>query len=219
MEIIMANTVIFDLDGTITDPAKGITGSINYALKNLRHMEHPEKDLRKYIGPHLDTTFGELMGTADETMLARATELFREMYVRIGYTENKIYDGIREVLGRLQTEGSTLCVVTMKLRDIAMKVLEFLEIESLFAQVHGCDLNQSKPDLLRGILIDDDLGGQPAVMIGDRGTDFVAAASASIPSIAVGWGYGTEDELSMATYIVETPTELPAAILKATRQY
>jgi phosphoglycolate phosphatase len=212
-------TIIFDLDGTIADPAKGITGSINFALKNLGRQEHPEKDLHKYIGPHLDTTFGELLKTADKTMLARATELFRERYVRIGYTENRIYDGIREVLGRLLKEGSTLCIVTMKRKDIAEKVLEFLEIKTAFAQVHGCGLNQSKPDLLRGILLDDNLGGQPAVMIGDRGTDFVAAASVSISSIAVGWGYGTEDELSMATYIVEMPSQLPTAIVKATRQY
>ena len=150
----MPKTVIFDLDGTIADPAKGITGSINFALKNLGRQEHPDRDLRKYIGPHLDITFGELLGTADAAVLARATELFRERYIAIGYTENRLYDGIREVLSLLLEEDSALCVVTLKREDIAMKVLEFLEIEKFFEQVHGCGLNQSKPDLLRGILLD-----------------------------------------------------------------
>lgn len=206
------NTVIFDLDGTISDPAEGITRSINHALVELGHEAHPEKDLQKYIGPHLNITFSELLGTRDEAMLARAIELYRERYIPVGYRENRLYDGMRDVLSELHAEGSALCVVTFKRRDIASKVLEFLGVDTLFAQVHGCDLHRSKSGLLRDILSDTELVGRPMVMIGDRDTDFHASAEVNMPSIAVRWGYGTEDELAMATDVVGTPSELPDAI-------
>jgi phosphoglycolate phosphatase len=206
------NTVIFDLDGTITDPAAGITRSINHALVELGHEAYQEKDLQKYIGPHLNITFSELMGTTDEATISRAIELYRERYVPVGYRENRLYDGIREVLARLLADNSILCIVTTKRKDIAEKVLEFLRVDTFFAQVHGCDLHRSKSDLLRKILSDDSLAKRPMVMIGDRATDFWAAAEVGMPSIAVRWGYGTDNELAMATDVVETPSELPRAI-------
>ncbi len=208
------NAVIFDLDGTIADPAEGITRSINYALVELGHEAHPEEDLQKYIGPHLNITFSELMGTTDKATLVRAIELFRERYIPVGYRENRLYDGIQDVLARLLADGSTLCIATTKRKDIAVKVLEFLGVDTLFSQVHGCGLHRSKSDLLRDILSDDALPEQPAVMIGDRDTDFLAAAAASIPSIGVRWGYGTDNELALATTVVETPSKLPEAIAR-----
>jgi len=206
------NTVIFDLDGTITDPAEGITRSINHALVELGHAAHPEKDLEKYIGPQLNITFSELMGTTDEVRLARAIELYRERYIPIGYRDNRLYNGIYKVLFRLLAGGSSLCIATTKRKDIAIKVLEFLGVVSFFTQVHGCGLHRSKSDLLRDILSDDVLAARPTVMIGDRDTDFRAAAAVGMPSIGVRWGYGTDEELAMATHVVETPSELPEAI-------
>jgi phosphoglycolate phosphatase len=87
-------TVIFDLDGTIADPAEGITRSINHALEELGHTPHPRADLLKYIGPHLSTTFSELLGTRDEATLARAIELYRERYIPVGYRENRFYQSM-----------------------------------------------------------------------------------------------------------------------------
>jgi phosphoglycolate phosphatase len=206
------NTVIFDLDGTITDPAEGITRSINHALVELGYAARPERDLEKYIGPQLRIIFSELMGTTNETRLARAIELYRERYIPIGYRENRLYDGIHKVLSRLIAGGSSLYIATAKRKDIAVKVLEYLNVGTFFAQVHGCDLHRPKSDLLGDILLDDALATQPTVMIGDRDTDFRAAAAVGMPSIGVRWGYGTDAELAMATYVVETPSELPEAI-------
>ncbi len=211
------NTVIFDLDGTLTDPAEGITRSINYALVELGHEACAENDLQKYIGPHLNTTFSELMGTTDEATLARAVELYRERYIPVGYRENRLYDGVQDVLAGLLADGSTLCIATTKRKDIAVKVLEYLGVDGFFAQVHGCDLYRSKSDLLRDILSEGELAHRPTVMIGDRDTDFQAAVAAGIPSIAVRWGYGTDDELAMATEVVDTPSELPEAIERTAR--
>jgi len=208
------NTVIFDLDGTISDPAEGITRSINHALVELGYNAHPEEELLRYIGPHLNITFSELTGIRDKTTLSRAIELYRERYIPIGFRENHLYDGIPEVLSQLVSCGSTLCIATTKRKDIASKVLKFLEIDTYFTQVHGCDLHRSKADLLRNILSDATLGKRPMVMIGDRDTDFIAASEVNMPSIAVRWGYGEEKEFAMATDVVEKPAELPEAIMK-----
>jgi phosphoglycolate phosphatase len=212
------NTVIFDLDGTITDPADGITRSINHALIALGYAPQPESDLKKYIGPHLNITFSELMQTTDAVTLARAVELYRERYIPIGYRENCLYDGIQEVLSQLIENGSSLCIATTKRKDIAVSVLEFLGIETFFIQVHGCDLHRTKSDLLRDIMSESALSKQPMVMIGDRDTDFLAASEVNMPSIAVRWGYGHEKELKLATDIVNKPGELPNVIMRNAQQ-
>jgi len=174
------NTIIFDLDGTISDPAEGITRSINHALAELGHRTHPEKTLLKYIGPRLNITFSELAGIEDKETLARAIELYRERYIPIGYKENHLYDGIVDVLSSLASSGCFLCIATTKRKDIACKVLEFLKVDQYFNQVHGCDLHRTKSDLLRDILSDSTLGKRPMVMIGDRDTDFLAVAERGI---------------------------------------
>ncbi len=212
------NTVIFDLDGTITDPAEGITRSINHALAELGYPTHPETDLQKYIGPHLNITFSELMGTSDESTMARAIELYRERYIPVGYKENRLYDGIKEVLSRLCDDGSFLCVATTKRQDIAQSVLDFLGVNTFFTQVYGCDLHRTKLDLLRDILSDAVLSEHPMVMIGDRATDFDAATEVGMPSIAVRWGYGTKDELAKATTVAESTTDLPNIIERTAQQ-
>ena len=206
------NTVIFDLDGTISDSAEGIVRSINHALVGLGHEAYPETDFHKYIGPDLHTAFSELTGTTDEATLSRAIELYRERYMSVGYRENRLYDGMREILVRLLADGAALYIATAKRTDIAVKVLEFLGVDTLFARVHGCDLHRPKSHLLRDILSDQGLAKRPTVMIGDRATDFQAAAAVGMPSIAVRWGCGTDDELAAATDVVTIPSELPEAI-------
>ncbi len=152
------NTVVFDLDGTISDPAEGITRSINHALVELGYKAHPEEDLLRYIGPHLKITFAELAGIKDEEELSRAIELYRERYIPMGYKENHLYDGMDETISGLVSSGSSLCIATTKRKDIASKVLEFLKVDRFFTQVHGCDVHRAKADLLREIISDPSLG-------------------------------------------------------------
>ncbi len=211
-------TVIFDLDGTISDPAKGITRSINHALVELGHKAHPEDALLQYIGPPLATTFSELAGITNEAALAHAIELYRERYIPIGYKENHIYDDMKHILSTLASKGYALCIATSKRRDIAIKVLEFLNIDAYFTQIHGCDVDRSKSDLLREILSDPILGNNALVMIGDRDIDFLAAAEVNMPSIAVRWGYGNDREFELATETVSNPLDLPNAIERIAQQ-
>ena len=210
-------TIIFDLDGTVTDPAAGITGSINHALVKLGHPEIPLAALEKYIGPPLESAFAELLGITDDDVLAEAVALYRERFMSVGYRENLVYEGMKEILEQISEDGSALYIATAKRQDIAVQVLQHLGLEKWFSQVHGCDLGRSKADLLRDILSDDRPTGMPAVMIGDRVTDFEAAAEVGMPSIGVRWGYGSEEELASATEVASVPDDLPAAIARTAR--
>jgi len=207
------NTVIFDLDGTITDPAEGIVQSFNYTLSELGFNPRPREELLEFIGPPLNVSFYKLAGINDKTTLSRAVELFRGRIFSVAYAQNQIYDGISEVLSQLHAGGSRLCIATQKRQDIAVKVAEFLHIKHFFTQILGCDLLQPKSELLRDILSDNILGSRPIVMIGDRATDYIAASEVNMPSIAVRWGYGDESEYALATDVVDRPEDLPLSIL------
>jgi phosphoglycolate phosphatase len=208
------NTVIFDLDGTLTDSAEGIIKSINYALPKLGFKEQKREDLLQYIGPPLNITFERLTGIKDEEFLLRAVKIFRERYFTIGFKENVLYEGIRDVVKQLVNQGNILCIATTKRKDIAENVLRHFEIYEYFTQVHGSDIYRQKADLLMDMINDPLLNNRPMIMIGDRDTDFIAATEVGIPSIAVLWGYGNDDEFKIATAIVEKPEDLPDAIMK-----
>lgn len=205
-------TAIFDLDGTLSDSAEGIVKSINYALPKLGFNEQPKKDLLQYIGPHLNTIFKRLTGKKDEAFINDAITIFRERYFSTGYKENELYEGIRDVLELLTDRGDILCIATTKRTDIAENVLRYFEIDKYFTRIQGSDLYSQKADSLRSMINDPALNNRPMIMIGDRDSDFTAAGEAGIPSLAVRWGYGNEEELELASAIVETPEDLPEAI-------
>lgn len=207
-------TVIFDLDGTLSDSAEGIVKSINYALPKLGFNELPKEELLQYIGPPLNAIFERLTGNTDEEFLLKGVKIFRERYFSIGYKENVLYDGMKEALEQLAGRGDILCVATAKREDIARNVLEYFEIDKYFTQVHGSDLYRKKVDLLKDMINDSTLNHRPMIMIGDRDSDFMAASKAGMPSLGVTWGYGSEDELKLATAIVEKPEDLPDAIIQ-----
>ena len=206
------NTVIFDLDGTLSDSAEGIVKSINYALSKLGVKEQPVEDLLQYIGPPLNIIIERLTGKNDEEFLLKGIKFFRERYFSIGYMENVLYEGIAETLKQLVDRGDILCVATAKRQDIAENVLKYFEIDKYFTQVHGSDLYRKKADILRDMINDSTLNDRPMIMIGDRDSDFRAAGEVGMTSLAVRWGYGNEEELTLATAIVEKPEDLPEAI-------
>ena len=206
------NTVIFDLDGTLSDSAEGIVRSINYTLPKLGFDEQPKEELLQYIGPHLTIIFERLTGKKDEDFLLNAIKIFRERYFSIGYRENKLYEGIKDVLKLLINRGNILCIATTKRTDIAKNVLRYFDIDKYFNRIQGSDLYPRKADLLRGMIDDPAINNRPMIMIGDRDSDFMAAREAGMPSLGVRWGYGSEEELRLATAIVEKPEMLPEAI-------
>jgi phosphoglycolate phosphatase len=208
------HTVIFDLDGTLSDSAEGIIRSINYALPKLGFNEQKREDLLQYIGPPLNVTFERLTGIEDKEFLLNAVNIFRERYFTVGFKENVLYKGIRDVVKQLVNLGNILCIATTKRKDIAENVLRHFEIFEYFTQVHGSDIYRKKTDLLMDMINDPLLNNRPMIMIGDRDTDFIAAKEAGMPSIAVRWGYGNDDEFKLATAVVEKPNDLAEAIMR-----
>ncbi len=200
--------IAFDLDGTISDPALGITASINHALKTVGAVPHDQDRLTQYIGPPLDEIFSSLLSTKDTVIIESAVLAYRERYVSIGYTENVLYTGMRDLLSNLVQRGDKLYVATSKRPDIAKLVLEYFELTPYFLQILGCGRTRKKQELLRDIL--DIENASSLVMIGDRASDMNAGDAVDATCIGALWGYGSVKELqaSGAEVLFQHPLEI-----------
>ena len=190
--------VLFDLDGTLTDPKIGITKSIQYGLAKLGIQEDDLESLVPFIGAPLFTCLQERYAL-DETKVERIVEYYREYYSETGLYENYVYAGIPELLSRLCNNGKRLFVATLKPTVFAKKVLEYFRILDYFTSVSGSNLDVaglSKPEIVQNALLElPDIPREKVVMVGDRKHDVIAARSCGIHSIAVTYGYGTIEEL------------------------
>lgn len=200
--------IVFDLDGTISDPIVGISASINYALEKMGYPGKEQSALGAYIGPPLQETFTDLIGRDDEEMIRNAITFFRERYFSIGYRENVIYPGIREIFERLTADGHTLYIATSKKFELAKAVTEYFGITKYFEDILGCGLKRKKSELLSEIKQKDK--NAPLVMIGDRLHDMEAGKECHYYCIGVLWGYGSKEELleSGADVVCENPDEI-----------
>ena len=211
--------ILFDLDGTLTDPMEGITKSVQYALKKFNiEFENLEK-LTSFIGPPLKQGFMEQYGFSEEDAL-KAVELSREYFVPIGMYENQIYPGIREMLENLKEAGKTLLVATSKPVDFAEKILEHFGIEEYFEYVSGSSLTQertTKEEVIAHLLEEEQLVDMTElIMVGDRKYDILGAKEFGIKSVGVLYGYGSYGELKKAgaDYIVKSVSELEDLLLR-----
>lgn len=212
-------TILFDLDGTITDSAPGITNSVIYALKNYGIKETDYEKLCKFIGPPLVDSFQEYYGFSKEKAL-EAVEYYREYYSDKGIFENSVYDGFEEVARRLKERGKQLVVATSKPEPFAKRIMEHFGLATYFDCVAGMELDGrrgTKAEVIRYAL---DVCRVPdkgrALMVGDRKHDVIGARSAGIDCLGVLYGFGTREELECAgaDYIVETVGEIPDVIGK-----
>ena len=207
------NTVLFDLDGTLTDPAIGITNSAAYALEKWGIEVTDRTELYKFIGPPLLDSFVNYYGFSREDS-ERAVGYFREYFSTKGMFENSVYDGIPEVLCELRARGKKLIVATSKLEIFAKKILCHFGIDGYFDFVSGATLDSSrvkKADVIEYALKScgiDDISD--IVMIGDREFDVIGAIHFGMDSIGVTYGYGSREELvsAGATYIVDAPCQI-----------
>lgn len=205
--------ILFDLDGTLTDPKLGITKSVAYALDKMGIVNVDLESLRRFIGPPLQDSFMEYYGFSEEKS-KKAVEYFREYFRENGIFENEIYDGIKKLLEDLKNRGLTLAVATSKPQVFAEKVLEYFEIKQYFTSIVGSELNgnrSKKAEVIQCVL--DELriiNKEEAIMIGDREHDIIGANTMGIDSIGVRFGYAEGDELERAgaTYIVKTVSDL-----------
>ena len=209
-----ARVVVFDLDGTISDPLPGFSRSINHALRLQGLPERAPADLARFIGPPLDESAVELTASADPAAHARLIADYRQRYGETGYAENTLYDGIPEALRALRDAGATLGVCTSKRADFAERILALFGLRELFAFVSGGDIGVHKWQQLQA-LRDSATVGPDAVMVGDRAVDITAAHRNGLRACGVLWGFGSADELraEQPQFLAATPADLPALLL------
>ena len=211
------STIFFDLDGTLTDPALGITNAIIYALKKWGLPAGPNEEYYKFIGPPMPRSFEEFFGMSPEDA-KRFLNDYREYFAEIGLFENKVYPGILSLLERLKAAGCRLFIATTKPTVFSERIAEKFGFASYFELISGCCLNGErglKREVIawardtRGV----DMTG--AVMVGDRRHDVEGAHSCGIPCIGVTYGYGGREELRAAgaDAIVDSVEELAALLL------
>jgi len=209
----MKDIILFDLDGTITDPKVGITKSVQYALKYFDiHIGDPD-ELCNFIGPPLRESFMEFYGLSME-QAELATAKYRERFVATGIYENEIYDGMAELLESLKSSGKTLLLATSKPTVFAERVLSHFNIDKYFSFISGSELNGERSDKFEVITYALENAAiknvEKCVMIGDRKYDIIGARAAGVSNIGVLYGYGDKSELEEAgaDYLARDVAEL-----------
>lgn len=189
----------WDLDGTISNSQEGIFNSIKYALDKL-NIEHPNQEvLNSFIGPPLYVSFMKHWFPRNERMARKAVSYYREYYADKGIYENTNYDGINEILESIKSKGAILIVATAKPTQYAKEVLKHSNIDHLFSDVYGSNMDgsrSSKIEIIKDIFKDHpEYKSKKCVMIGDRYYDLRGAKHHKIDGIGVLYGFGTKEEL------------------------
>ncbi len=193
--------ILFDLDGTLTDPGTGITNSVMYALRKFGIEVSDRSELYKFIGPPLWDSFENYYGFSKEEAKT-AVEYYREYYRDKGIFENMVYEGFEGLLKELSDQGLALIVATSKPEVFAKQILEHFDIAKYFTCIAGSNLDGTR--VKKGEVIGYALEScgiadlSEAIMIGDREHDIIGAKQAGIDSIGVLFGYGDRAELEEA---------------------
>lgn len=212
------STILFDLDGTLTDPGEGITKSVAAALALFGIHEAPDR-LTGFIGPPLSESFPEFYGL-DEAQTAAATEEFRRYFDRRGWLENVPYLGIAGLLRDLRAAGKRLVVATSKPEVFAVRILEHFGLSRYFDVICGSPLDERKGAKKAAVVADalrragvEDLSS--TVMVGDRRHDAAGAHANGLAVIGVLYGYGDREEhlAAGADYIAEDLAQLRSLLL------
>lgn len=216
----MFKTILFDLDGTLTDPFDGITGSVIYALKKFGIEEHDKNKLKPFIGPPLAESFTAFYGFCEKDAL-KAVEYYREYFVEKGIFENRVYEGIVPALITLKESGCELFVATSKPEKFAVKIIRHFGLERYFSGICGATdalSGNSKSEVIKSALERYKITDKPEIlMVGDRRHDIEGAKANGVMSAGVLYGYGDMSELigAGADFLVKTPFDLAPRILAA----
>ena len=211
--------ILFDLDGTLTDPGMGITNSVAHALAHFGITVTDRSELYRFVGPPLVDSFMKYYGFTEE-QAREAMRVYREYFADKGWAENTVYEGIEELLASLKASGKTLAVATFKPEVFTQKILIHFGLDKYFTAVCGAPLNAprdyTKADIIRRVL--ETLGVtdlETAVMVGDRHHDIDGAKTVGMDSIGVLYGYGdrAEHEAAGADAIASDVAELKTVLL------
>lgn len=207
--ILQYETIIFDLDGTISDPFVGISRSINHALESLDYDPVDPERIRPLIGPPLTEIFETLLGALRERDMLDLVDKYRERYVSIGYSENRIYDEIPAIIQQLAGRGYRMGICTSKRADYAQRIVAMFGLAQHFTFVDGGGAGIEKREQIES-LVANGLTASSAIMVGDRAVDILAGRSNELASAGVLWGFGERPELEEAApdHLLESPADL-----------
>ncbi len=206
----------FDLDGTLTESGEGILNSAKYALGVMGYPIPPEETLRKFIGPPLKDVFMSQY-KMDEKTANEAVVAYRRYFTEKGIFENRLYDGIKELLEKMSQAGKKIILCTSKPEKYSLQILERFGIKDCFHFIAGAVMDgvrSRKPEIIGHIFDTLRLPKEECVMIGDTEYDVLGAKEFSITSVGVLYGYGTRESLEKAgaDYLVENTHELSKLI-------
>ena len=209
----MIRSVLFDLDGTLTDPKEGITRCMQYALAQLGLEAPATEALVPYIGPPLQDTFAQLLATDDRARVDAAIAQYRERFATTGMYENAVYPGTEAMLTQLRAAGLSVFLATSKPHVFAVKILDHFDLAQYFDSVYGSELDgrlSDKGELITELLRAERLDPTATLMVGDRSHDIIGGQRAGVRTAAVTYGYGTRAELDAHApdYIFESPAAL-----------
>jgi phosphoglycolate phosphatase len=211
-------TILFDLDGTLTDPREGITRSIQFALARLGIDEPDITRLEHFIGPPLLQAFMQFYGF-DEAKAWEAVNFYRERFKVTGLYENRVFDGVFELLDTLAGQNRTLYIATSKPWVFAREIARHFDFARYFKVIYGSELDGTRTDkveLIAHLLAEEGLDPAQTLMIGDRKHDLIGGTRNGLDVAAVGYGFGSHEELAgqAPTYHFETMADLRAAFAK-----
>ena len=216
--LLMLKNILFDLDGTRTDPTEGIIRSMRYALDKLGRPHPTESELINSIGVSIQPTFEKLLNSNEEGLIEEGIRLFRERYSTIGIFENRIYPGAVGLLEVLYEDSHKLYIVTNKPRIYTISILEHFSIDQLFNGIFSPELDDYKPnktEFIKSALSGLTMDPNETAMVGDRREDIIAGKTNGIVTIGVTYGYGSEEEIvdAVPDYICSSPSEIQRVIM------
>jgi phosphoglycolate phosphatase len=194
-------TILLDLDGTLTDPTEGITNCLAHALREMGAHVPTREVLATTIGPPLRDAFRHFLQTDNAADIERAVALYRDRFAPIGLFENTVYEGIDTALAALYARGAQLILATSKPHVYAKKILEHFSLGKYFHAIHGSELDgtrDKKNELIAHILKTHNIAPDNALMIGDRAVDITGARANGVSGVGVLWGFGSREELAGA---------------------
>ena len=198
----MIKNILIDLDGTLTDPKVGITTSARYGLEKIGHPISDEINIDWIIGPPLKASLAKILNVeADHVLAEQALMGYRERFAVKGLYENHVFEGVAETLAELKRRGYRLFVATAKPTVYAKQILEHFDLAQYFTDIYGSELNgdrTNKAELIQYILTQQQLQADQCMMVGDREHDIFGARQNGIDTIAVNYGYGSQEELALA---------------------
>jgi phosphoglycolate phosphatase len=205
--------VLFDLDGTLTNPEIGITNCVMYALEKFGIKVEDRKELHPFIGPPLTYSFQSFYGLSEEDS-ELAVKYYRERFSVKGLYENEVFDGVEKVLQELKERGKILIIATSKPEEFTLKILEYFDLLKYFDFVAGATMDGSRGEKVDVIRYAIEISGiedkSQAIMIGDTHYDIIGAKENGLASIGVLFGFGNYEELTKAgaDYIVESVEDI-----------